>query len=58
MPVFALNRSMAAHFGQIGSWGSSTKAEKALYFDWQTVPADLKARASEFGGYESHSDRG
>lgn len=24
LPVFALNESMAAHFGQVGSWGSTS----------------------------------
>jgi hypothetical protein len=24
LPIFVLNRSMAAHFGQIGSWGSTS----------------------------------
>ena len=24
LPIFALNESMAAHFGQIGSWGSTS----------------------------------
>ena len=32
VPVFALNESMAAHFGQVGSWGATSVRSRAAFY--------------------------